>query len=396
MSGHRLKVLVLAGWYPNEDSPLMGVFIQDQARALDSQCEVSLLYVHIGQHRRRPTVSYEAGVMVVRCWVQTPVSGPGRIRNLRILLSRTLLYGLAVLRGYALVRRRWGRPEIIHAHILELGGFGAWVLSKATRLPYVITEHAAGFVPEDGGFWRDAGRIVRWLSRAAARRAVAVIAVSTFQAHAMRDAGISAAFLVVPNVVRPLGPVEPLPGGPCKHICHVSLMLDRSKDISGLLAAVSLLLGTRADFHLDLVGDGPDRERLEARASELRVSDHVTFHGRVAPSDLGGFYSRAAFSVVSSRYETFCVAAAEALSCGRPVVSTRCGGPEDFVRTEVGLLVDRESPQALARGMDWMLDHYAGYDAALVAQYAERRFSSAAVTGHLLALYSAMSGVASS
>ena len=82
------------------------------------------------------------------------------------------------------------------------------------------------------------------------------------------------------------------------------------------------------------------------------------------------FLTDSAFTVVSSTHETFSVIAAESLMCGRPVLSTRCGGPEEFITPEVGQLIDAGSVDALVDGLDWMLDHFNEFDPDSLHEYA--------------------------
>ncbi len=76
----------------------------------------------------------------------------------------------------------------------------------------------------------------------------------------------------------------------------------------------------------------------------------MEFTGRVPAAEVPALLADSAFSVVSSTHETFSVAAAESLMCGRPVLSTRCGGPEEFVTADVGRLIEAGSVEALAGG----------------------------------------------
>jgi glycosyltransferase involved in cell wall biosynthesis len=69
------------------------------------------------------------------------------------------------------------------------------------------------------------------------------------------------------------------------------------------------------------------------------------------------------------------------------VVSTRCGGPEEFITPDVGLLVDAGDPDALADGLDWMLDHSAEFDPALLHAYAAERFAPDVVAQRILSVY---------
>ena len=73
--------------------------------------------------------------------------------------------------------------------------------------------------------------------------------------------------------------------------------------------------------------------------------------------------------------------------CGRPVVSTRCGGPEEFITSEVGLLVEPNSADALAEGISWMLDHRERYDAKLLSEYAAARFAPDVVACRIVEVY---------
>lgn len=165
-------------------------------------------------------------------------------------------------------------------------------------------------------------------------------------------------------------------------------MRDAHKNITMLLDAVQRVRNRRTDFEVILIGDGPDRLQLEAIAAEHDPT-HTTvrFVGSQDGVSVGHFLDDCAFSVVSSRVETFCVAAAESLIRGRPVVSTRCGGPEDYLDETNGLLVANDDAQAMAEGLDWMLDHYLDYDSNAIAAAARSRFSDSAVADHLLRIY---------
>jgi glycosyltransferase involved in cell wall biosynthesis len=70
--------------------------------------------------------------------------------------------------------------------------------------------------------------------------------------------------------------------------------------------------------------------------------------------------------VVSSRRESFSAVAVEALACGTPVVATRCGGPEEILTQETGVLVPPEDPEALAAGIDEVLSRRDEFEAQVL------------------------------
>jgi glycosyltransferase involved in cell wall biosynthesis len=65
----------------------------------------------------------------------------------------------------------------------------------------------------------------------------------------------------------------------------------------------------------------------------------------------------------------------EGLASSLPVVATRCGGPEDIVTGDVGMLVPSEDPEALSDAIDRMLTERRRFDPAVLRPYAPPRFS---------------------
>lgn len=89
------------------------------------------------------------------------------------------------------------------------------------------------------------------------------------------------------------------------------------------------LLAAGVDFHLDLIGDGPDRRRLEQAFAPLNA--HVTFHGAMRRNDALPFLQRAHFFILPSRYEGVSWALLEAMACGCVPIVSRIAGTTDFV-----------------------------------------------------------------
>jgi glycosyltransferase involved in cell wall biosynthesis len=90
-----------------------------------------------------------------------------------------------------------------------------------------------------------------------------------------------------------------------------------------------------------IVGDGYEREALEAQVRELGAGDWISFPGRVDAATLLDLYRRAWVLASASAHEGWGMTITEAAACGTPAVATRIAGHADAVVSErTGLLVD--------------------------------------------------------
>jgi glycosyltransferase involved in cell wall biosynthesis len=124
-----------------------------------------------------------------------------------------------------------------------------------------------------------------------------------------------------------------------------------SKGVSGLVRAFASgeLPG---DSQLLIAGAGPEREALEALTHALGVTHRTHFLGRV--DDMAGFWHKCDLCVVPSDgwIESFCLAAVEAMACGRPVVASRAGALPETIRDGLtGALVEPGDIDELARAL---------------------------------------------
>lgn len=131
--------------------------------------------------------------------------------------------------------------------------------------------------------------------------------------------------------------------------------LKPQKDLPMLLRAFRKVREQRP-ARLLILGEGPDRERLEQLAVELGIAEDVQFAGFV--QNPFAYYHRADLFVMSSAWEGLPTSLIEALACGCPVVSTDCpSGPAEILdKGRYGRLVPVGDHQALAEGIMEVLD----------------------------------------
>ena len=129
------------------------------------------------------------------------------------------------------------------------------------------------------------------------------------------------------------------------------------KGIPILLQAIARLRARFPDVRLDIIGDGPERSKLEAQARMLGVADRAMFHGYRSQAQLREQLARTDAFVMSSFAEGVPVVLMEAMAAGVPVVATRIGGiPELVEHGECGLLVPPGDPAALADALAVLLE----------------------------------------
>jgi len=285
--------------------------------------------------------------------------------------------------------------DLIHAHFTYPDGVAAVRLGKQFGVPVIITEQNAW------GAWMPEDMSVRRRTIRAAQECTFQIAISrSVRESIVRLAGESGKLRVVPDAVD--GDAFTLLEKGRQPIPNQIIFVGAIRPVKGvdvLLRAVRLLVDSGRDVRLILVGESYFRnyqkeyDRLRQVAVDLGIAGCVNFAGKKPLTELVREIQKSALLVLPSRAESFGMVLVEALACGTPVVATRCGGPEDIVTEEVGILVPPEDPQALAAGIAQVMDRRSDYDPAKSRAYALERFSLESVGQRLQGLYAeALSG----
>ncbi len=115
------------------------------------------------------------------------------------------------------------------------------------------------------------------------------------------------------------------------------------------------LLADRMDVEAVIVGDGPERPRLEALAQDLAVADRIRFLGARPNADMPGLIRSGDLAVIPSLMEATSVAALECMACEVPVAASRVGGLPEIVDDTVGGLFEPADPESLADRVAFLL-----------------------------------------
>lgn len=274
------------------------------------------------------------------------------------------------------------RPDLVHTHLVHADLLGAFAAPLA-RAPLVSTKHNDD--PFRRGPWR-------YVERVLAARAESVICITDAVARFHRDVvGLPAERLRVVRYGLDELPA-PWPGGThgpeLAPGARVLLAVGRLTEQKGLDVALRALPAIRAALpHAVLVvlGEGPERSRLEALARDLEIADAVHLPGRAG--DVAAWYRRADALLHPSRWEGFGLVLLEAMLASLPVVGSRVSAiPEIVVDGETGVLVPPDDAAALAAATVRAVAERERLGAAGLAR-ARAEFSVGAMAERMLAVY---------
>ena len=280
--------------------------------------------------------------------------------------------------------------DLIHAQFSYPEGYIGAQLAERYNVPLVITEHAA-WIPWMVDYPRARKQAV-WATQISS----AVIAGSRYLSGTISNfineqeklssipIGLDSQLFKLSETVIHRQP---------KQILYVG-RIHRTKGVDVLLKAMSLMVKRHADIKLILVGGDLgfknfqlQEEKMRSLATELGIDSYIEFAGSQPPGKVAKYMQSSTLLVLPSRRESFGAVLIEALACGTPVVATRCGGPEDFINDQVGVLVDKEDPEALADGIEYVISRLDQYDPCTLSQYAHEGYSWSSVSEQTNEIY---------
>jgi teichuronic acid biosynthesis glycosyltransferase TuaC len=351
-----LRVLTLATLFPNAAHPAFGVFVERQAQALAAIDGVEV------------EVVAPVGLPPWPLWLHphyAPLAAlpPGEIRNgLRVHRPRYRIWPRVGARGTAkrlaaallpVLRDIRGRfPfDIIDAQFFWPDGPAAMHLAQALGVPFSIKARGA-----DIHHWGHqpgiAGQIVE-----AGHAAGGMLAVSGALKADMVALGLPEDRIRVHHTGLDLeafhpGAASPVPLAQGPLLITIGHLIPRKGQEYALAALEHLPEAT-----LVLVGDGPDRAKLERIVRQRGLGSRVRFLGNQPHEALPGLLAGADVMVLPTASEGLANAWVESIACGTPVVTTDVGGARDIVDSRAaGRLVARE-PEAIAAAVRDLLEN---------------------------------------
>jgi glycosyltransferase involved in cell wall biosynthesis len=318
-----LHVLTLTPFFPSAGDDVSGCFIAEPARQLEHFGVTSniIAVTPIYYSRKQPNPHALAE------WMRYPqipgtfgLSSAGRWLYVRLLAEVTRLH-------------RENPIHVIHAHAALPCGHAAALLSRRLKIPFVVTLH--GLDVFNAFFQR--GLPARWrrsVSIDVYRAASHSICISDKVQQFLKDGtnenlrstvvynGTDTDFFApAPEQTSPPEKMEILVVG--------NLLVSKGQEL--VLRAIHRVQTSFPQLRCRIIGDGPDRSRLQTLAQDLGIAQKVQFEGRRTRREVADAMRACSVFVLPSRYEGLGCVYLEAMSCGKPVIACRGQGIDEII-----------------------------------------------------------------
>jgi teichuronic acid biosynthesis glycosyltransferase TuaC len=342
-----MHVLTLTPFYPTAEDDASGCFVAESVGELLRQgIESSVIAVH-PMYRSHPGSDPKAPPATGKKYFCLP-GNPGLSSA-----GRFLHEGLKLQ-----VRRVHAQHPIslIHAHAALPCGHAAMLLARDLGIPFVVTVHGLdAFLTNQvpGWFGRRCSKVCEDVYGAAAR----VICISEQVARRVREGRGGAA-----NISVVYNGVDSSLFSPTREPAsekEIVLSIGNLIPIKGhelLLRAVAAMTPSHPQVQCRIIGDGPERARLQQLARELRIEDRVHFLGRRPRSEVAAAMQECALFALPSWYEGLGCVYLEAMSAERPPIACHGQGIEELIRHgENGWLIEPKNLGDLTTALQVLL-----------------------------------------
>ena len=392
-----MNVFVIPSWYPSNDYPSTGIFFKEQTQLLArNHPKINFGLSVWGSHEENLLLHFRDGLKVLqKLSLNKPQKCANQLAhncieyyNPAYTWTRKILHGniggiiKANWHNFHGYQNQFGRVDLIQAHVSYPAGYVAMKMAKKAQHPYIITEHMSPFPFET--FIKN-NKQISPLVREPLELANRVITVSSFLKEKIQQS-INPSIEVVPNFID-----ENLFTPNTKQVSEMTFLsigrIEPQKNHNGLLQALKILSNNSIRFKALMVGGGHLMDELKNQSTQLQIEGRIKWYGELNRTDVANLIRASNAVILNSNHENNPVALIEALACGKPIIATSCGGPEDIVNDNNGLLVNVNDSIDLAEKMIQLMKTYDEYNQRVIRSDFEERFSSKVITPKIVKIY---------
>ena len=306
--------------------------------------------------------------------------------NIFLITKATLLFAqFWVGLGNLLIKKYielYGRPDIIHAHNAAWAGLLAASIKTKWKIPFVLTEHSSAYGRQNIPDYK-----IKKIQKAFKNADARIVVSPSLGADLIKTLGhVVEPYFCIPNQLdQRFNQKRIVEKSKFFRVLTIG-ELSYNKGQAILLRAFALAFRD-SDAQLRLCGEGRIKADLLSLADRLGIRQQVVFLNWLEGKDILDEIARCDVYVQPSLYETFGVTLIEAMSQGKPVIASRCGGPESFVNKMNGILVAKGDHEALKHALITVKNQISEYDGDKIRQSCFEKFSETPVVNQILGVY---------
>jgi glycosyltransferase involved in cell wall biosynthesis len=232
--------------------------------------------------------------------------------------------------------------DIIHLNTIFPAAIPTiYALRKFPSAKLFITEHWSGYYPEDGSY---KGFLMKVYTQKIVAKAKAIFVISDKLKNAMQSHNLVGNYELINNVVdtsvfKPLLTENNITEG--LQILHVSSLVDKEKNISGIIKIAELLKQKNFQFNITIIGDNVDEiNKHKELAYKNLIKLEINFVGYKTPTEISNYMNKADVFLLFSNYEGMPVVLLEAMACGLPVITTNVGQVNQMITPAMGIVLN--------------------------------------------------------
>lgn len=376
-----MKIFFVSRGWPSEQEPQWGSFERDQAlalRKLGHQIVMLSVDARFRKYHRKYGITKEVngGIPHYNIFAGSFWGKPLRSISMRL---HTKVKQALVLYLFDKAIAQEGMPDFVYGHYL--GGCSmALAIKRKYGIPAVGIEHWSrlGFSNIEKAVRDEATRTYPYMD-------CQISVSSALRDNIRRNIGVDT--IVVNNMIGSEFQYAPMVKDSQRVRFVTTGNLLPVKGFDNLIKAFSKLNLPPDSWTLNIIGGGKERDNLQKLIDSVGLSNNIHLLGRKNREGVIEMLHNSDVYVMSSRSETFGVAAIEALACGLPVIATDCGGARDFVTKENGKICAVDDIYKLSDAILYMYKYHGDYDRAQIAADCQKRFSSEAIGKQLESIF---------
>jgi len=369
------KILFLPSWFPYKKNPRYGKFIKNHAVAASANNDVHIIItiLIINQKQKIKTESKsESNIRITYIYYK-------KIINSKISYLIGIYYLLKYVRNQ-LIKKNWV-PDLIHGHVYT-SSLPAYILHLFYQIPFIISEHSSSFLTNKFSL------LEKIIIKTTLKKAELILPVSKTLEQSIKKLLPYQKFYVLPNTINVdiFNYIKKNNLQNKKKLVSITT-ISKNKGIYYLIESINRLISKRTDFHIDIIGTGPDFKNIKLLIDNLKLNNFITLHGETNENEIVRYLQKSDLFIQTSLYETFGIVYIEAMSCGLPVIAFNVNALNEIINDSNGIIVEKYSINGTVNAINYILDNLNKYNPQKIRQYITNNFSLTKISKEINIVY---------